>query len=464
MTPRNVQDGAPPRSGSPDPESLTTATETTPLINGTPKPTTENETEAAITAAGPDDEITVLPTDVSTSRTVAILLTVYVGVFLAAIDASIIATLSGPIASELHSLSLLSWLATSYLIANAATQPLSGRLTDIFGRGTGLVFCNFFFGLGNLAIGLSQTPGQVIAGRVIAGIGGGGLSSIATFLASDLVPLRKRGLVQGAGNIAWGGGAMLGGVFGGLINDHTALGWRLAFFIQVPVVAVSGVLVYFLVDLPPKISSRSALRRIDFVGAFSLVTFLVLLLLGLNAGGNLVPWTHPLVLITVPLSFVALLGFFHWEAYKTPQPILPVRLLLDRTVISACLTNLVCTMALMMLVFYIPLYLQVRGWSSSDAGACLASECNLEFPHTADRNVSGEVLLGHFPEQENMLTLSHSVVDRSRRELHARGPSHAAHGAIPRRRRGGDAHLLLRNGVDTPPRRVHADMAASTLR
>jgi MFS family permease len=126
------------------------------------------------------------------------------GVFLGAVDASIMATLSAPIASEFHSLSLLSWLATAYLIANATFQPLSGRLTDIFGRGPGLVFSNVMFAVGNLMCGLARDGRAMIAGRVVAGVGGGGLMSISTFLASDLVPLKKRGVVQGVGNIAYG--------------------------------------------------------------------------------------------------------------------------------------------------------------------------------------------------------------------------------------------------------------------
>jgi MFS family permease len=128
----------------------------------------------------------------------------WVGVFLGAVDSSIMATLSAPIASEFHSLSLLSWLATAYLIANATFQPLSGRLTDIFGRGPGLVFSNAMFALGNLICGLAKDETGMILGRVIAGIGGGGVMSITTFLASDLVPLKKRGVVQGVGNIAYG--------------------------------------------------------------------------------------------------------------------------------------------------------------------------------------------------------------------------------------------------------------------
>jgi len=138
---------------------------------------------------------------------------------------------------------------------------------------------------------------------------------------------------------AWGrSGAMLGGVLGGFINDTSPLGWRLAFLIQVPIVMASGVLVWYLVDVPPKISNKSLLARIDYGGAFLTVGFLVLVLLGLNAGGNLVPWTDPLVLTTIPLG-VAMLGALVWWERRAMQPIIPVRLLVDRTVLTACITN-----------------------------------------------------------------------------------------------------------------------------
>jgi MFS family permease len=178
------------------------ADEQTPLLrHDNTKPT---DGSASPTQDGDAGEAVLLAAPTSATRLWIILGTAYVGVFFGAVDASIIATLSGPIASEFHSLSLLSWLATAYLIANAACQPLSGRLTDIFGRGPGLVFSNLMFAAGNLICGVSQGEGTMIFGRVVAGIGGGGLMSISTFLASDLVPLRKRGIVQGLGNIAYG--------------------------------------------------------------------------------------------------------------------------------------------------------------------------------------------------------------------------------------------------------------------
>ncbi|GAW25400.1 putative major facilitator superfamily transporter [Rosellinia necatrix] len=342
--------------------------ERTPLLAG--GVLVDSEQQLGIRGGDGVDEQAIIVEEVTGLRLWTILGACWVGVFLGAIDSSIIATLSAPISSEFQSLSLLPWLATAYLLSNAACQPISGRLTDIFGRGPGLVFSNLFFAAGNLICGLAQSADVMILGRVVAGIGGGGLMTISTFLGTDLVPLRSRGIIQGTGNIFYGAGAMLGGVFGGLVNDNSSWGWRLAFLVQVPPVLVSAALVAYLVRIPPKVSEKSYLARIDFTGALSLVSFLVLLLLGLNAGGNLVPWTHPLPLTALPLSLAALVFFIIWES-RCAQPIIPVRLLFDRTVLTACTTNLLCCMIQFQALFYIPLYLQVHGVSPSGAGLVL---------------------------------------------------------------------------------------------
>ncbi|KAL2760706.1 hypothetical protein ACRALDRAFT_2024634 [Sodiomyces alcalophilus JCM 7366] len=349
--------------------------ETTPLLNDRTSPEQSSEANGYGTRTEPSppsdsddaDETTIVANSVPPGRLALILGAAYLGVFLGAIDSTIIATLSAPISSEFKSLSLLSWLATAYLIANAACQPLSGRLTDIFGRAPGLVLSNLLFAAGNLICGLAQSQSVMIAGRVVAGVGGGGLMSIATFLTSDLVPLRRRGVVQGIANIAYGSGAMLGGVFGGFVNDRSRWGWRLAFLVQVPPVLVSAVIVALLVRVPPKASRKSYLARIDFVGAFLTVAFLVLLLLGLNTGGNFVPWSHPLPLTAIPLSVVAFVAFLAWES-RARFPIIPVRLLAHRTVLAACTASFLSTMVVMMSLFYLPIYLQVIGLSTTGAG------------------------------------------------------------------------------------------------
>ncbi|CAG8419970.1 unnamed protein product [Penicillium salamii] len=333
---------------------------------------TEDEREPASEQTpllrAPDGD-TPLPKEVSTKELVWILGSIWLGVFLAALDTTIVATLSAPISSSFNSFSLLSWLATSYLISNAACQPLSGRLTDIYSRRWGLVFSNIFFAIGNLICGLARAQWVIILGRVVAGVGGGGLTAISTFVTSDLIPLRKRGIWQGIGNICFGAGMGLGGVFGGWIND--TLGWRWAFLLQVPFLVVSCVLVAVKVDIPVKDSDTVRIKRVDFLGAITLVLTLVTLLLGLNTGGNQVPWTHPLVLGSLAMSFVFLCVFIYVEARVASEPVIPVRLLLSRTVAAACLTNWFTTMAVFGLLFYLPVFFQVQGLSATAAGARL---------------------------------------------------------------------------------------------
>ena len=297
---------------------------------------------------------------------------VFMGVFLAALDTTIVATLAVPISASFSSPSLLSWLGSSYLIANAACQPLSGRLTNIFSRRSGLVVSNTLFAAGTLMCGLAQSEGVILAGRVVAGIGGGGLNSISAFVASDLVPLRKRGVAQGFAHICYGVGAGLGGLFGGWMND--VWGWRAAFLGRLPLIVFSGVLVCLTLKTPPpKIhqSARFRLSRIDFSGAFTLAFALVLLLLGLNSGGNIVPWTHPLVVVSLPLSAVALGAFVLVETKWSREPIIPMKLLLNPTVLSACLMNWLITMVLFMATYYVPVLFQVNGASTTASGVRL---------------------------------------------------------------------------------------------
>jgi MFS family permease len=133
-------------------------------------------------------------------------------------------TLSSTIAAEFESLSVISWLGSGYLIALTATQPLSGKLTDIFGRRSGFIVSVIFFAAGNATCGFAQSKSVLIIGRFLAGVGAGGCNSIGTFVISDLVPLRKRGLWLAWSNVLYCVGIALGGVVGGVIND--AYGWR----------------------------------------------------------------------------------------------------------------------------------------------------------------------------------------------------------------------------------------------
>ncbi|KAI9724229.1 MAG: hypothetical protein M1828_003974 [Chrysothrix sp. TS-e1954] len=305
----------------------------------------------------------------STGKLLLVLTSGWVGVLFQALDSTIIATLAAPIAASFNSFTLFSWLVTSYLIANAALQPLSGKLSDIFSRRTGLLWANVFFLAGNLICGIAQHEWVLIAGRVVAGLGGGCMNTIPTFMATDLVPLRKRGLWQGVGNLFYGLGAALGGVTGGAISD--ASNWRVAFLVQVPFSVVTFIAVALTVKGSSESTDKSRLKRVDFLGSFTLVASVVLLLLGLNSGGNIVPWCHPLIYVSLPLSVLCMLAFVYVEDKYAVEPIIPVRLLLHRTVAAGCLTNWIATMAYYAFLFYVPVFYQVQGSSATAAGSRL---------------------------------------------------------------------------------------------
>ena len=129
---------------------------------------------------------------------------VWLGTLLSALDSTIVATLSAAISDSFDSLSLISWVASAYLIANSAVQPVSGKLTDIYGRRAGFILAIVFFSLGNIICALAQKSWVMILGRLVAGAGGGCLNTISTFVASDMIPLRKRGLWQGMSNVNYG--------------------------------------------------------------------------------------------------------------------------------------------------------------------------------------------------------------------------------------------------------------------
>ena len=158
-------------------------------------------------SGGDDDQAKaiIITKELSTTQLAMVLGSTYLGIILAALDGTMVATMTASISASYNSLTLLAWLASAYYIANSVLQPLAGKLTDIYGRRAGLVLCNVLFCAGNLICGLARSESVIILGRVFAGLGGGGLNAIPLFITNDLVPLRRRGVWQGFNNICFGG-------------------------------------------------------------------------------------------------------------------------------------------------------------------------------------------------------------------------------------------------------------------
>ncbi|KAL2054778.1 hypothetical protein ABVK25_005082 [Lepraria finkii] len=282
-----------------------------------------------------------------------------VGIFLAFLDQSIIATINGEIGSDLHALKSVSWIGTAYFLTMSASQPLYGKLSDVFGRKPCLLFAYTMFAVGSLGCGVAKSIEGLIAARAIQGIGGGGMLIVVTVLLSDFIPLRERGTYQGYLNLIGAVGSTSGGPIGGLFIQ--SIGWRWAFLIQVLICLIAIVAVGLLLHLPKRQSEtpwRKQLPRIDFLGALLLVLAISGLLFGLDRGSN-VSWRSPLTIAslcaTVPLS-IAFLGV---ETRLAVEPFTPGHVIFDKALFACYTQNFLGYAAFTALIIYLPLFFQV---------------------------------------------------------------------------------------------------------
>lgn len=311
-----------------------------------------------------NEDMEVLPR----KQVIIIIMSMYVGVFLSALDSTIVTTLSGKIASEFNSLPKLSWIATAYLVASATFQPLYGKLSDIFGRRALLLFCNVLFTIGCLICSISSNINILILGRFISGAGGGGLNSLASICCSDLISLRQRGIVQGCLNVAFGVGTAIGGYVGGLFADNEDLGgWRGAFLIQVPISLISTFLIHTKLILPKGSSGlgvksnyiKTKLNLIDWYGSISLIISLLLFLTTTSISGSKNFEYDSLNFFFLVLLTIISFAIFALIELNVKNPTLPLSFLKIPTVLGVSTSNFFSTMSFFTVVFIVPIYFTV---------------------------------------------------------------------------------------------------------
>ncbi|KAM0753200.1 MFS general substrate transporter [Meredithblackwellia eburnea MCA 4105] len=299
---------------------------------------------------------------------------IFLAVFLGALDTTVVSTLVNEVSADFHQSNKGSWLATSYLLSTATFTPLYGRLADILGRRGASLIALFLFTVGTLLCGVAPTMEWLIAGRLIAGMGGGGIMTVASVICSDLVPLKRRGYIQGVSNLFFGAGGGLGGPVGGFISDR--IGWRYSFLFQVPLLAIVILLVYRNVryTVPGQGKSKSEMiRRIDYGGSIGLIISLGALLFGLSSKNNdVLPWSDPRVWAPLVVFAGFAVAFVLWEALGAAEPVMPFYLLKQRNPLFVCLTNFHLACAAFGVLFFYPIFFEVvKQQSASRSGAHL---------------------------------------------------------------------------------------------
>ncbi|RDW83255.1 MFS general substrate transporter-52 [Coleophoma crateriformis] len=291
-----------------------------------------------------------------------------IGILLIAADQTITVTSYGRIGTDLNALNSTSWIATGYYLTMTSFQPLYGKLSDIFGRKACLLFGYAVFGIGCVFCGLARNIEELVFARAFAGIGGGGMTTVVSILLSDIVPLRERGTWQGYLNIVYTIGSSSGAALGGILAD--TIGWRWSFLGQGPLCFIAFGIVYFVLDLPQQEDThwREKLRRIDFLGAFTLVIAVFSLLLGLDRGSN-VAWSDTITIVACCLSIPLSALFLLVEIKFAANPFAPGHIIFERSLCASYFSNFFQLASYMACLFYVPLYFQaVGGMSATAAG------------------------------------------------------------------------------------------------
>jgi EmrB/QacA subfamily drug resistance transporter len=287
------------------------------------------------------------------------------GMFLAALDQTIVSTALPTIVGDFHRSDLLSWVITAYLLASTASTPLWGKAGDLYGRKRVFQLAIVVFLVASALCGASRNMYELIGFRGLQGIGGGGLISLVFAIIGDVIPPRQRGRYQGYFGAVFGVSSVVGPLAGGFAVD--SLSWRYIFYINLPLGIVALVVTNRVLRLPRR--TRHVL--IDWWGALLLVAGVSCILLGTQSGGTDYPWGSWQVIGLFVLGALFLAAFAVREMLA-PEPILPLELFRMQIFTVANIVSFVSGVAMFGALAFLPQYLQlVHGVSATESGLLL---------------------------------------------------------------------------------------------
>jgi EmrB/QacA subfamily drug resistance transporter len=295
-------------------------------------------------------------------RILAIVGALMLGMFLASLDQTIVATALPTIAGDLHGLNHLSWVVTAYLLASTISTPLWGKLGDLYGRKNLFQLAIIIFLVGSMLSGLSQNMIELIAFRAMQGIGAGGLMVGAQAITGDVIPPRLRGRYLSYFGAVFGLSSVLGPLAGGLFTQD--LSWRWVFYINVPI----GIVALFVIGTVLHIPVKKVQHKIDWSGISLLSAGVTAIILLTTWGGTQYAWSSPTIIGLGILGIALILGFCLVET-KAKEPIIPLKLFKGRTFSATSAVGFIIGFAMFGAIVYLPLYLQtVQGASPTLSG------------------------------------------------------------------------------------------------
>ncbi|MFC1410026.1 MFS transporter [Streptacidiphilus sp. N1-12] len=297
------------------------------------------------------------PIEENSGRVRLVFLGVMLGMFLAALDQTIVSTALPTIVGDLGGANHLSWVVTSYLLAATATTPLWGKLGDLFGRKYVFVVCIVIFLIGSALCGISQNMLQLIMFRALQGLGGGGLMVLAMAVIADVVPPRDRGRYQGVIGAVFGVSSVVGPLLGGFLVDN--LNWRWVFYVNLPV----GIVALFVIATALKAKNPDIRPKIDYLGTLLLAAASTCLVLITSLGGTTWAW-NSIEVWGCAIGAAVLIFAFILVEQRVEEPVLPLRLFRNRVFTVCSGMGFVIGLCMFGALSYIPLYMQVVNGNS----------------------------------------------------------------------------------------------------
>jgi EmrB/QacA subfamily drug resistance transporter len=316
-------------------------------------------TAATATATDPESGSALI----SPQRRNLIFVAVLLGMLLAALDQTIVATALPTVVADLGGAGHQSWVVTSYLLASTIATAIVGKLGDLFGRKAVFQTSVLFFLGGSILCGLAGSMTMLVASRALQGIGGGAIMVTAMAVIGEVIPLRERGRYQGALGAVFGVTTVIGPLLGGFFTDH--LTWRWAFWINIPVALV--VLAVGAVAIP-SLAKAAAKPVIDYAGILFVGLGASGLTLATSWGGGTYAWSSP-VIIGLFAASTAALAIFVWVETHAADPILPIRLFASPVFTVCCMLGFIVGFAMLGALTFLPTFMQfVDGVSATTSG------------------------------------------------------------------------------------------------
>ena len=284
------------------------------------------------------------------------------GMFLAALDQTIVSTALPTIVGDLGGLEHLSWVVTSYLLASTASTPLYGKLGDMYGRKPVFLAAILIFLPGRRWPGSASRWAQLIAFRAVQGVGRGGLMVGAQAIIADIVPPRERGRYMGLIGSVFAVASVAGPLLGGFLVE--TFSWRWVFYVNLPIGVAAVLVVVFRLHL----HTPAQRHAIDYLGAALLTAGVSALILVTTWGGTEYPWGSA-VIVGLAAAGAVLLGLFIWQERRAAEPVVPLTLFRSSVFRVASGLGFLIGLAMFGAIIFIPLFLQlVYGVSPTGSG------------------------------------------------------------------------------------------------